>query len=371
MKKLFILFFLLLSSCASQIETLPVEGIGQLTVHPLAKSFNLDSAEVSIDGRLVAWGDNYLNLYDVANQDHKHLLMTHPDALCWSPDGTLLAAVVPAEGESHLYVFDQNGSAVFDAPFSGRVGRLQWPYAGILTAGVVKHKTYTFGTHMTGQLLQWDKHWQVSKTLLYETTITPATAFLLADRLHETLDFDISPFGDEVLYTRLFAPPAFAAERYLVLHSLYTTDETRIASLPLLAGKGRLAYDGESVLVAAGLGVVSQLDLWSSDLLQSRPGTQFDYDVVSGLLLTGHQLFKDKQLLLELPLQSQAKLSSGGQFLLIRWQKQLYLLAGYPAHKINNPSGPKMLIIQKLRRLRSRGLIEQNEYQQSRERLLQ
>jgi hypothetical protein len=371
MKNIFLLFLFLLSACISQINALPVEGIGQFTVVPLAKSFNLDSAEVSVDGRLVAWGDNYLNLYNVATQNNKHLLRTHPDALCWSPDGTLLAAVVPAEGESHLYVFDRSGTTVYDEPLPGRVGRLQWPDAGDLTAGVIKHKTYTFGTHITGQLLHWDERWRVSKTLLYETTITPATAFLLAGQLHETLDFDISAFGDEVLYTRLFAPPAFAAERYLVLQNIQTSDETRITTLPLLTGKGRLAYDGESVLVTSGLGMVSQRDLWSPDLLQTWTGNLLGYDASLGLLLTDNKLFKDQQLLLKLPLDSLARLSTGGQFLLIKWQKHLYLLTGYPAHKIQMLSEPKMLKIKKLRRLRSRGLIEQNEYQQSRERLLQ
>lgn len=370
-KYLFLLVFLLLSACVPKIETLPLGGSDQLTVHPLAMTFNLGSMDVSADGRLVAWGDSYLNLYDVTTRNHKQLLETPPDALCWSPDGTLLAAVVPTEGDSHLYVFDRNGVSVYEQSLSGRVGRLQWPQAGNLTAGVVKHKAYTFGTHMSGQILRWDDHWQVKKTLLYETTITPATAFLFAGRLQESLDFDISPFGDEVLYTRLFAPPAFAAERYLVLQNLQTSDETRITTLPLLTGKGRLVNDGESALVATGSGIVSRRRLWSPEVIQEWSGVQVDYDASSGLLLAGHQLFKNKELLLELPLKSRVKLSSGGQYLLVEWQKQLYLITGYPVHQVNTLSEFKLQKIKKLRRLRSRGLIEPIEYQQSRERLLQ
>lgn len=365
------LLLLWLSACSAGLRPLPVADAGRYTIQPLAPLAADDPVGLSADGGLVAWGDSALYLFEVPTRQLKQLLDASPDALCWSPDGAWLATAIRQEDGSILHVFDRSGGVVHREQLAGRVGRLQWPKAGRLTAAVLEFKTFSFGTHISGQLLQWDVHWDSTKTPLYETTINPALATQLSGRLHQTLDFDLSPLGDEVLYARLYAPPAFDPARYLVLRNLQSADEARIAPLPLLEGRGRLAADGESVLVADGAGEVSLQGLWSSEIHEIWAGRRFDYDAASGLLLVDRQLFQGQAPLVTLPQESRAQIAPGGEYLLVNWQQQLYLLSGYPLSAPQARSTGSLQRLLKLRRLRSRGLIEQHEYLQSRERLSQ
>ncbi len=370
-KLLVCLLSFLLTGCVAAIVPLPVLDAERFSIRQLLPVDKIGLMAISADGRMLAWSDSDLELFDIESSQRHSLLNARAETLRWSFDGALLAATTYMDGESHLYVYDRSGVAVFDTHFAGRVGRLQWSHTGQLTAGVLSARKFSFGTHIKGQLLSWDGRWRMTKIPLFETTIKPTTAAQLADRLYETFDFDLSPLEDEVLYTRLYAPPAFAATRYLVLHNLQTGEEKQIASLPMLVGKGRLAADGESAYVTDGKGQITLQDLWSTRILQQWTGTRFDYDPRSEWLIADGGLYQGQQLQVQLPPKSFFRLSSGGHFLLVSWNRQLYLLSDYSAGERTKIGGVRMKKLQKLRRLRSRGLIEQAEYLQARERLLQ
>lgn len=371
--KIFIalLFLFIVTGCSTVIVPLPVTDADRFTIQSIVSVGTVGSMAVSADGRMIAWADKNLNLHDIVSGQQHLLSAESPDALCWSPDGSHLAAVTYTDGESHLYIYDRSGRSVYDQNLVGRVGRLQWPQSGQLTASVLGFKTYSFGTHISGQLLQWDVRWRSTEIPLFETTIKPTTAARLTGQLHKTFDFDLSPLGDEVLYTRLYAPPAFAATRHLVLRNLQTEKEKEIKLLPLLNGAGRLMADGESVILSDGMGQIRMLDMWDVRNHQEWPGNRFDYNALSGLRLTDNRLYLNSNLLVELPQENRAQFSLTGQFMLVMWNNHLYLLDGYPLEKSTRIDGVKMKKLQKLRRLRSRELIEPNEYRQARERLLQ
>ena len=365
------LLLVLLAGCASVFKPLPVVDVERFSIQNVSHIGTAGPMAISADGRLAAWGDGGLQLLDIEAKHQVQLLEDVPETLCWSPDGVQLAVTTRVGAVSKLTVFDRSGVNVYEQDLNGLVGRLQWPLVGGLTAGVLRYESYRFGTHIAQRLLRWDAGWLMTEVPLYETTIMPSTAATLNGRLAETFDFDLSPLGDEVLYTRLHAPPAFAASRHLVLFNLQTRQERQVAALPLLNGAGRLTADGEFALISEGIGQVRRQDMWSNGSSDSWAGEYSDYDASSGLLLAGHQLLQDHLLLLELPPKSQTQISFGGKFLLINWDKRLYRLTGYPVSQNEPNDEVSMTKLKKLRRLRSRGLIELNEYQQSKARLLQ
>lgn len=371
MKKLstyLLLFFLL--GCTAPVQKLELADASRFTIQQISRIKTLGPMAIAPDGQSVAWSDADLNLHQLSTPEHSHPLDVPADAVCWSPDGRFLAATARMDGESHLYVFDRSGAPVYDLHLPGRVARLQWPASGRLTAGLLSTQAYSFGTHVKAHLLTWDGRWKISRKLLYETTLTPSTAQLFGPRLFRSLDFDLSPLEDEVLYTRIYAPPAFAASRQLLLKNLQTGRERVVSALPLLKGSARLAVDGESMLIDEGLGVVRMEDMWSGKALQEWEGEQFAFDHASELVVTNSSLYQGRHKLIKLPPGSRAQVSPGGRFLAVAWQGMLYHLTGYPVMKEKKISGVQMKKLQKLRRLRSRELITLPEYRQARERVL-
>ncbi len=370
-KLLFWLLAFLLTGCAPAVVPLPIPQTGDLTSLSLATIKSTGPVAVAANGSLLAWSDSALTLYDLATGQQKVLFKKAVDALCWSPDGRYLAAVSTHENQSRLQVYDSRGQRVFEAGFAGRVVRLIWPQQNQLLAGALTYKSYRFGTHIKGRLIEWDQQWRQSEVPLFETTIKPSTAKRLAGQLYKTFDFDLSPLADEVLYTRLYAPPAFEARRYLILHNLQTKEEKRIGVLPLLRGKGRLTREGESVFVSDGLQRIKRLNLWSLKVQHQWAGNTFAYDAGSDLLATETGLYRGQQLLSPLPAGSLTEFSTGGKYLSVIWNRHLYLVSGYPVPVEPAITGVKREKLQKLRRLRSRKLIEPEEYLQARKRLLQ
>lgn len=365
-----LLFLIVLTGCSAGFKPLPIDDADRFDVHAITRIKSTGPMGVSTDGEIIVWSDRTLSLYDQNADQTKQLLPQPIDALVWSPDGLMFAVSFQLKGETRLIVFDRKGEQLFTAQLPARVSRLQWPDSGLLTAGVLVVKKYTFGSHIQGLLIQWEKGWQRNNILLYETTITPATTSQLADQLYRTFDFDLSPLGDEVLYTRLHAPPAFSASRYLVLLNLQTKLEQQVIKLPLLAGAGRLIADGETAIINDGQGQIFRRDLWTGEISQSMVAGRFDYEPDSGLLVVDGNLYQGLSPLLKLPDGSLSCLSFAGQYLLIAWERQLYLLTEYPVVNPVQFSREQKERLLKLRRLRSRGLIDQAEYLQTRGRLL-
>ncbi|MCF6179920.1 MAG: hypothetical protein L3J63_11110, partial [Geopsychrobacter sp.] len=291
----------LLAGCAAGFEPQAMDTAADFRVQTVVKSSSVGAMAVSAEGQMVAWGDRDLNLKNLATGQRSHLLDQPPETLCWSPDGLMLAATVLMDGESHLYVFGADGVLVYKHHFPGHTTRLQWPRYGRLTASVLTTQTYSFGTHISGQLLQWDGRWRILTIPLYETTIVPSIAKILQGRLSHSFDFDLSPLEDEVLYTRIYAPPAFDASRRLMLHNLQTGQEKQVAVFPLLGGAGRLAEGGESAVINGNFGQLKLQNLWTNKILAQWSGDRFDYDAASDLLVTETGLFHAEHLLVALP----------------------------------------------------------------------
>lgn len=368
LKILLSLSLVLMVGCTSSILPLEISG-SNLQVRPIARVSAAGPMAISADGRMVAWGGKVLTLVDLETNQRFEPLSLAPDSLCWSPDGSLLAAALYHDGQAQLQVLDRNGTLVYEQALPGRVFRLRWPQAGGLMAGALQADSYKFGTHVTEHLLRWDDLWQVTDIPLYETTLMPITMARLGEHLYQTFDFDLSPLGDEVLYTRVHAPPAFSSTRHLILHNLRSGEERQVANLPLLGGTGRLAADAESVLVVDGQGTIKKQDLWSGALRQQWPGSRFDYSAATDLLIADGRLFLDQLEFFDLPEASSAQFSLGGKFILIAWHKSLYRLEGYSVAAVPELEPEILERLLKLRYLRSRGLIEPNEYLDAKEKL--
>jgi len=358
-----------LGGCVGPIKPFPALNAAALRVQPLVRIEQGAPFALSADGRWLAFAEQRLNLRDIESADQLELEPLVPDAMSWSMKNEL-AVSMAQEGQALLRLYSVTGERLFEQPLPGRVSRLQWSEDGTLTAGVLERKTYRFGTHLTAWLYQWNEKRQLKRWKLFESTINPAVAAQQGDHLFRLFDFDLSPLGDEVLLTRIFAPPAFAPARRLMLYHLATRKTQILDELPLTSGSARLGAEGETLFVAKGAGQISQRRIWFEHLDQQWPGENFSFSPRAQLLLIDNRLYNRKGLLLELPPLSQPRFSAGGRYLLVLHADALYRIGGYPRADLL-PFEPRVLKkLLQLRRLRSLGLIEPRDYSQARERLV-
>lgn len=366
---LLLIVSLFFAACAQAPRALPLSSSAPLLAQPLFAAPQ-DPFDVALNnsGSYLALAGKNLELYDLQSGAHQTLLAQRVDALCWSYDGNFLAVAVQKANQSVLTIYTAVGRLQTEHSVPGRVSRLQWLKEQPLVASLLEHKTYKFGTHLKASLAQVDRQGSMEILPLYETTINPATAARLGENLFRLFATDLSALGDEVLYARIFAPPAFAAQRRILIRNLASGAERQLAEISLEKGGARLLADGETALVFNGSNQVEQLELWQEAQKASFAATDFSYNAASDwLILDDHLQSRDKQFLLNLPPLAQHWFSANGQHGALNSDGYLYLLANLGVRE--KPELPRQLREpwQTLRKLRSSGLIDEKDYHMAKE----
>lgn len=356
-----ILFFLA-SGCAH----LPLAGvlpdnarITEITVVDGDSPFALAAG-----GKMIAFVNGGLRLTELTSGNERPISADVPTALAWSADGKQLAAAFSLEQETVLRLYDSQGNFQSQARLGGRVCGLAWRSSSTVLALAVKQQVYTFGANLAGILYHWDGKGEPTLTSLYETTLMPALLRRWERVLQRTLTFAISPLDDEILYARLYAPPAFTPYLKLILRNLENGTEREVATASLLSAGGVFTRDGEQIIYGDGESESRLIDPWGDRTVSTFPSPGRATALSpSGryLLLDGH-LYRDGREIASFPANSVGAFSPDGGRLALRYRERLYLVTGLSEEPAAPRDPARDARLRQLHKWLSEGLITSREY---------
>lgn len=353
--------------CTGCLAPLPVESPlpPGLTMTPVAVQLLPQSpVAVSRDGsQLALMRRDGLLLRPLEGNGEQKFSTELPVALAFNPDGSeLVASFVTADGSRLRRFATSTGEVLGEISFPGRCEALL-SREGEWLAFVTTLESFRFGGNMRSRLLRWDGVQAPVESSLNDTTLDRST---LADKnaLLTTLQPQLSPHGDEILFLRLHDPPAFDPYIEVVLRHLDTGSDRLIAKLPQLRGAATYLDSGELVAYGDGIKLVRIVDPWRGKESERlvRPGHELAAPPAGDMLWVDETLLRrDGQVLLNFAPQTQPVSFLSGGRLLLRDKERLWLLSGLPAAA----SVPPMQDTEQLRLLRkwrAEGLIDIREY---------
>jgi hypothetical protein len=365
------LFLIVAAGCAH----LPVTGtlpdtarITELTRVDADSPFALDAA-----GESVAFVDGGLRLKELASGNERPLSADAPTALAWSPDGKQLVAAFSQVQETVLRLYDRQGNVLSQGRLAGRVNSLAWRSSSEILAFVVKQRVYRFGAHLAQLLYRWDGKSEPAPTPLHETTLMPAFMQQWEGVMQRTLTFALSPLDDEIIYARLYAPPAFAPYLKLTLRHLESGTEREIADVSLLSAGGAFPGDGEKIVYGDGERESWLFDPWGNRALSTMPSPGRALALSpSGryLLLDGH-LYREGREIASFPAESVGAFASRGGRLALRNGGRLYLVTNLPEELATPPDPAVAARLRQLHKWLSEGLISAQDYRKAMEKKAQ
>lgn len=353
--------------CAGCLATSPVKTSlpSGCTVAPVAAQLLPQSpVTVSPDGETLALVHREgLFLRPLDGNVEKKLSTDLPVVLAFNPSGSELAAAFVATDESRLQRFaSSTGEVLAEIVFPGRCEALL-SREGEWLAFVTTHEIFRFGGNLRSRLLRWDgvhapRESMLNDTTLYRPTLAGEGAALA------TLRPQLSPHGDEILYMRLYNPPAFASYIAVTLRHLDTESDHLVARLPKMSGSATYLDGGEVVAYGDGISAVKLIDPWT---MGERghfpyPGVRLAAPASGEILWIDNSLLRrDGQLLLSFNKTAEpVRFFSDGR-LLLRDNEHLWLLRGLPAAP-SPPPLPSATQLPLLRKWRAEGLIDVQEY---------
>jgi len=311
-----------------------------------------------------------LVLLSINDGTEKILSKQAPLALAWSNDGQRLAAAFAEEGQSKLVIYNADSREEMSLSIQGRVTQLEWSPSGELFALAVNLKVYTFGTNQKGTLLRWSPHDSIKREPLFDTTLKPRTLAELGDSFYRLSRFDLSPLGDEIIYTRLADPPVIGRSIKMTHRHLSSGAEGWVYDIPLESGGSFWSFDSEKLLISDGSRTY-QFDPWQRKELQKwqLPGQHLALSPVENMIYVDGFLYRNGQELAQLQ-SGRASFSHDGKHLVVADQKSL-LMYSLPSVNVVDPAPqPIKERLLLLRELRSKGLVTMEEYLHTRESLL-
>lgn len=360
-----------LSACTVFQPILPVgpdefrpRAIGQITPG------GVFSPDPQAEKVAVERGALYLISTDAGTE--KILSDKKPLALAWSVDGERLAAVFSEGEQSRLVVYNADGLENTSFLTPGRLTQLAWTPEGELLALSIQLKTFSFGTNLKAVLLRWNSQKLPAKESLFETTLKPRTVAELGEELYQLFRFDLSLFGDEIAYTRLYDPPVIRKSIKVIHRHLTARAERLVYDLPLQSGGSLWSFDSESLLMSDGGSRTFLFDLWQHRFLQSwpLPGQHLALSPMENMVFIDGYLYRDEQEIARLQ-SGRAVFSQNGKHLLVAGQGNLFMYS-LPSVEVVSPLAERTkerLLL--LREFRSKNLLTVEEYNDAREGLLQ
>jgi hypothetical protein len=353
--------------CAGCLAPLPVESPlpPGLTMTPVAAQLLPQRpVAVSSDGDLLALvHPEGLFLRLLAGSSEQKLSDDLPVAMAFNPNGTELAAAFSTADGSRLRRYaTSNGELLAEIAFSGRCEALL-SREGEWLAFVTTRESFRFGGNLRSRLLRWDGVHTPSESLLNDTTLYRPT-LATEEVFRSTLRPQLSPHGDEILYMRLYNPPAFASYIAVVLHHIDTKRDHLVAKLPQMSGSATYLDGGEVVAYSDGINLVKLVDPWTEGEIGRfvSPGVRLAAPATGEVLWMDNSLRRrDGQLLLSFTQTAEPVRFFPDGRLLLRDDKRLWLLRGLPpAAPVPPVSDTNKLRL--LRKWRAEGLIDVREY---------
>ncbi|WP_291314987.1 hypothetical protein [Desulfuromonas sp.] len=361
-------FLLFLSGCAPQIFTDPLPP--GVTVRSFGPSAPGSPLAWDPSGQRLALASGGLGVRDLQGGDTP-LSSGRPRALTWSPSGDKLAAGFDAPGgRSLLRVYAMAGGIVGETSLEGRVGGLHWSPDGTVVAACQATTPFSFGTGLKVILYLWDGAGAPKGRTLRESVVRPATLSRSGEKGLPDLHLRLSPWGDEILYTRLYDPPNLQASLQLVLARLNSPEERILAQVATSSGGGLFSRDGESVLYGDGVASTLLHNPWEGGelVLFDRPGRRLALSPSQRYALVDGTLYRDGTEIAALAEGVQGFFAPSGERLLLRRNGRLFLAEGLEGAGDAGSFRPAESL-RTLRDWRSRGLISHEEYLERKERM--
>jgi hypothetical protein len=319
---------------------------------------------VAPEGNRIAYVYQGLRIREVGSGVTRSILPGTASCLAWSDDGNLLAASLEQEEQSSVRLFDAQGNAKGDLKLPGRVSGLQWRADGTLLVMTVVLETFRFGTQMSQVLHRWDGRGSPLSQVLNSSTLMPKVANRLKATLPARLGFELSPLQDEILYYRLYSPPALNCHLRLVLHHLGSGQGHVLADVDLNASGACFDGTGEHILYGDGLQETRLSDPWSDEVLSRFPqeGLQVAMSPSSHRLLLDGRLYLDGRLAVTFPPGTRGYFAKKNGVLFLSHGSDIYQVTGLQEALMTPLSDTEASRIRELRKWLSEGLIAVHEY---------
>lgn len=244
-----------LAACAHAPEVVP--GPAAATALDPGGAFAWDVHE-----QRIAFAGKGLRIRDLQGREEL-LAAASPTGVCWSPDGTHLAAAWPSKTGSTLKILDLKGMVVREAAVAGTVRGLAWGHEAGIVASAADVQRWSFGGHLRTLLHRWPATGEPTLTVASETTLMPAVAHHIGTDLVRGQQLALAPLEDEVVYSRIVSPPDIPPYTEIVLRHLATGAEKSVARASLAPGQSTFTPEGEEVVVCEGGPICRRIDPWS------------------------------------------------------------------------------------------------------------
>ena len=286
----------------------------------------------------------------------------------FSPSGEKLAVVLPAEKKSVLRLFDRQGKGIAETTIPMTVTGIAWKSDEAVVATAVAFKKYSFGSHLTTFLYQWDGAADPASARMSEVTIRPNLANLPEEQLFANFNMALSPYGDEIAYSSLKDPPLFTPYQRVAIRHLESGNERDVAVTALGSGGPVFLPDGESILVGNTHGMTREIAVPEPKEIGAwpSPGKYPALSPSGSYLFLDGRLYQGDRTVIQFPTKSRAQFLPDGSGLAVSHDGKLYLVTG-----LNDPATPALPAdtakLLQLRRLRSMGLITEQEFRVQKE----
>lgn len=307
------------------------------------------------DGSAVAFAQGSLKVVDLVRGEKRDTGLEELQSLSWGAPG-LSAALATPQGY-RLVLLEPQGQRQTIASGEGTVVAQQWR-AGTLYALLVRNKHYSFGVNQRSYLLTWQQGEASKETLLADVTLKPTTPKRVVARFPYGPYLHVSPFGDEIIYSRLHDPPAFSPEYRVAVYHLSAGTERLLGRHALIDGATVLLPDGEHVLLSDGITKVERLPVWGVGRQKVFDSPSSDLAAAGEMIYRAGSLSRRGETLWTIASGGKAIFSPDAASLAILSQEQLYIAAVQDPVPPLQPNPERL----KLRRLRALGLITDQDY---------
>jgi len=362
------LFACTLGGCSSLMQGMPLPDGFQ--VKELAKADAGRPFAVNRTGLLAALSKGHLQLID-PHQEPRPIGELNAAALSFSPSGEKLAAAIPVvqadpKSDSHqtmLRLFDRQGKVVGETTIPERVTSLAWRSEKELLASGLTVRKFSFGSELVSHLYRWDGTGAALSADLSDMTLRKPLSQQPEESFTNTVTLAVSPYGDEIAYSSLKAPPMFSPYLRIATRHLESGAEREVAETALDSGGPIYLPDGESLIIGNARGLSRRVTLPDGREIDAWP-SQGSYPAVSpggSYLFLDGRLYQNGRTVISFPSQARGAFLADGTGLVISYGGRLYMLTGFqdqPAPALPADLGRLL----QLRKLRSMGLITEKEY---------
>ncbi len=245
---------------------------------------------------------------------------------------------------------------------TGHVGDLAWVSDAELLMAAVDLQEYSFGGNYRVILYRWQQNEELQSDVLADTSPLTAHLELLGDAVFDSVHMRISPYRDEIMFTRLVMPPNAEMHYKLVVRHLTTGAENIIAKLPLKTAGGRYLQSGKRIFFSDGLYQSINRSIWGTDAYETYPpGRHVEISPGGRYKIIDRSFLRDRDLMFTFNDIDAAAFSPTGRSLIFTSGRGVFEIAPLEDAPFEPPE--ISIKILELRRWRSEGLITPQEYE--------